>query len=406
MTKPAPAVASPAVREKDWVNIFFLSMTPIVGIFGTLAYVLARGVVWWEPALLLVSFAVVGIAITAGYHRCFSHKAYTAHPAVQAVYLFFGSWALQNSALHWSSDHRDHHRFVDREQDPYNIQRGFLWAHILWIFYKQPKDRTFDNAKDLLANRLVMLQHKVAGPLGVITGLGIPTLIGAAFWRPLGGLLWGGFLRIVIIHHTTFFVNSLAHIWGTRPFTEENSARDNWALALVTHGEGYHNFHHKFPSDFRNGIRWYQWDPGKWFIGALRGVGLARDLRVTPEALILRSRLQTAIGKSEARLEGAPATVRERATAQLEAARASLDGAMVRWNEMQSRRRELTVRRRELSAQRRADARHRRREELETLRGRMREARQAWRDQMAEAQFAFRVALRELKSVKAPGLLS
>lgn len=394
MRKPAPAAAA-APREKDWVNIFFLSMTPVVGVLGTLAYALVNGVVWWEPVLLAVTYTLVGLSITAGYHRCFSHKSYAAHPAVQAFYLFFGSWALQNSALHWSADHRNHHRFVDRDQDPYNIQRGFLWAHILWIFYKQPANRTFDNAKDLLANRLVMLQHRIAGPLGVIAGLGIPTLIGAAFGRPLGGLLWGGFLRIVVIHHTTFFVNSIAHLWGTRPYTEENSARDSWALALVTNGEGYHNFHHRFPSDFRNGIRWWQWDPTKWLIQGLRGVGLARDLRVTPEALVLRSRLTTAIGKSEARLEKAPATVRERATAQLEAARASLEAAMARWNEAQAHRRELT-------AQRRSERNARWREERAALRLRLREARIASRAHVAEARRAFREALRVLESAPEP----
>lgn len=392
MTQPAPAVPlKPITRDLDWVNIFFLSMTPVIGILGTLAYVMARGIVWWEPVLLLVSFTVVGLSVTAGYHRCFSHKAYDAHPVVQAIYLFFGSWALQNSALHWSADHRDHHRFVDREQDPYNIQRGFLWAHIVWIFYKQPKNRSFEQAKDLLANRLVMLQHKIAGPLGVIAGLGIPTLIGAAFGRPLGGLLWGGFLRIVVIHHTTFFVNSLAHLWGKRPFTEENSARDNWALAFVTNGEGYHNFHHKFPSDFRNGIRWWQWDPTKWLIGSLRAVGLAKDLRVTPAPLILKSRLQTAVGRSEARLEGASASVRERATAQLEAARAAMESALARWNEVQAHRRAIAV-------ERRAQRRLRRQVEIEALKTRLREARAASRENLAEARRAFHEAMRVLET--------
>jgi stearoyl-CoA desaturase (Delta-9 desaturase) len=230
--------------------------------------------------------------VTAGYHRCFAHKAYVCNPAIQAFYLFFGAMALQNSALKWSSDHRDHHRYVDRHWDPYNIQRGGLWAHILWLFYTEPPERTYDNVPDLHANRLVRWQFRFNGAIGIIAGLGIPTLIGALFGRPVGGLLWGGFLRIVLIHHTTFLVNSVAHLYGTQPYTQGNSGRDNAFLSLITNGEGYHNFHHKFPSDFRNGVRWYQWDPTKWLIKLLGFVGLARDLVRTPESVIEKTRLR------------------------------------------------------------------------------------------------------------------
>jgi stearoyl-CoA desaturase (delta-9 desaturase) len=250
--------------KKDWVNILFLSLTPVIGGLGTLLYAIRFGVAWWEPVLLVATFGLVSFSVTAGYHRCFAHRSYRAHPALQAFFLFFGSMALQNSVLKWGSDHRLHHRYVDRPWDPYNIRRGGLWAHILWLFYREPAARTYENVPDLQNNRLVMAQHRWARWVGIVGGLGIPTLVGAAFGRPIGGLLWGGFLRIVLIHHTTFLVNSAAHLWGSRPYTEESSGRDNALLALITNGEGYHNFHHRFPSDFRNGIRWYQWDPTKW----------------------------------------------------------------------------------------------------------------------------------------------
>jgi stearoyl-CoA desaturase (Delta-9 desaturase) len=278
--------------RRSWVNILFLSLTPVIGIVGTAAYAIAFGVRWWEPALFVVLFGLVSFSVTAGYHRCFAHKAYVCHPAVQVFYLFFGAMALQNSALKWSSDHRDHHRYVDRDWDPYGIQRGGLWAHILWLFYTEPPERTYDNVPDLQANRLVRWQFRFNGAIGIIAGLGIPTLIGAFFGRPVGGLLWGGFLRIALIHHTTFLVNSVAHLYGTRPYTEASSARDNALLSLVTNGEGYHNFHHKFPSDFRNGVRWYQWDPTKWLIELLGMTGLARDLKRTPESVIEKTRLR------------------------------------------------------------------------------------------------------------------
>ena len=149
--KPPELAKSMPERRKSWLNILFLSLTPVIGVLGTAAYAIAFGVRWWEPALFLVLFGLVSFSVTAGYHRCFAHKAYVCHPAVQAFYLFFGAMALQNSALKWSSDHRDHHRYVDKDWDPYNIKRGGLWAHILWLFYAEPAERTYDNVPDLQA---------------------------------------------------------------------------------------------------------------------------------------------------------------------------------------------------------------------------------------------------------------
>jgi stearoyl-CoA desaturase (delta-9 desaturase) len=303
---PAPPVERAVRLRKNWVNILFLSLTPVIGVAGTAVYALAYGVRWWEPALFLALYGLVGLSVTAGYHRCFAHKAYVSHPALQAFYLFFGAMALQNSALKWSSDHRDHHRYVDRDWDPYSIRRGGLWAHVLWLFYAEPTELDYDNVPDLKANRLVRWQFRLNNWIGLVAGLGIPTLVGALFGRPLGGLLWGGFLRIVVIHHTTFMVNSVAHLWGTRPYTEENSARDNGLLAFVTNGEGYHNFHHKFPSDYRNGVRWYQWDPTKWLIALLRFAGLARELRKTPGAVIEKSLLRMKRARDRRQLSRVP----------------------------------------------------------------------------------------------------
>ncbi len=300
-------------RERDWTNILFLLLSPVAGIAGTALYASRYGVAWWEPALCAVLFMTVGVAIGSGYHRCFSHRTYECHPAAEAVLLFFGAFALENSALRWSRDHRNHHRFVDTDGDPYNIQRGGLWAHILWVFYKEPKDANFENVPDLLANPRVMWQHRWYRALGVGLGLGLPTLVGAMFGRPLGGLLWGGFLRIVLVHHTTFCVNSVAHLWGSRPYSTENSARDNWFLAFFTHGEGFHNFHHRFPSDFRNGIRWYQWDPNKWCIRAMSLSGLARNLRVTPPPVIENAKLAVLAERADERLARTPAGGRRRA---------------------------------------------------------------------------------------------
>ena len=128
--------------KKNWLNILFLSLTPVIGVFGTAAYALVNGVRWWEPVLFLTLFSLVSFSVTAGYHRCFAHKAYVSHPFLQACYLFLGAMALQNSALKWASDHRDHHRYVDKDWDPYSIKRGGLFAHILWLFYAEPAERS------------------------------------------------------------------------------------------------------------------------------------------------------------------------------------------------------------------------------------------------------------------------
>ncbi len=338
-------------RQKDWVNILFLALTPVLGVFGTAAYAIAYGVRWWEPTLFFVLFGLVSFSVTAGYHRCFSHKAYSSHPALQAYYLFFGAMAMQNSALKWSADHRDHHRYVDKDWDPYSIKRGGLWAHVLWLFYREPEERTYENAPDLQSNRLVSWQYRWNNWIGIVAGLGLPTLVGALFGRPMGGLLWGGFLRIVVIHHTTFLVNSVAHLYGTRPYTEENSARDNGLLAFITNGEGYHNFHHKFPSDFRNGVRWYQWDPTKWFIQTLHFAGLARDLKATPKPVIEKSLLRMKISKAEARLPHVPEAVAASVRPRLQTAHDALDRAVVLWHEADAKRRELVERGRAASAE-------------------------------------------------------
>ena len=328
-----------ASQKKNWVRIAFFVLTPVIGVFGTAAYAIAFGVRWWQPALFLLLYAAIGVSVTAGYHRLFAHRSYECHPAIQAFYLFFGAMALQNSILAWASDHRTHHRYADRDWDPYNIRRGGWWAHIVWIFYDNPPDRRYDDVPDLLKNPLVRLQHRLSTAIGIVGGLGIPTAVGWAFGDPLGGLLWGGFLRLVVIHHTTFFVNSIAHLYGTRPYTEAISARDNAWVALVTNGEGYHNFHHRFPTDFRNGIRWYQWDPSKWWIRGLSAAGLARRLRRTPQLVIERSRLQTAMDRAESRLTGAPSDLRAAIRGRLDAAHASLGHARAHWNELQEQRR-------------------------------------------------------------------
>jgi stearoyl-CoA desaturase (delta-9 desaturase) len=320
--------------QKDWVNIAFLSLTPVIGIAGTAAWTATHGFHLWMPLLTIVLYFAVGFSICAGYHRFFAHKSYEASPPVQMFFAFFGAMAAENSILEWSAQHRVHHKYVDKDWDPYNIRRGIWWAHILWIFYRnEGNDPTYANSPDLKANPIVMWQHRWHKVILIAGGFGIPALIGAMFGDPIAGLLWGGFLRIVVIHHTTFFVNSLAHAIGKPSFNAEVSARDNWMVALLTLGEGYHSFHHRFPSDFRNGIRWYHWDPSKWLIRGFRYVGLASDLRKTPEPQIEHARIQAALRVVQPRIESAAGSLGEDLRRRAYAAMEHLETALTLWRQ-------------------------------------------------------------------------
>lgn len=325
--------------KKNWTSIIFLTLTPILGVGGTLAYALVNGVLWWQPVLFLISYALVGLSITVGYHRYFSHRAYETNPVIESILLFFGAWAFENSALKWSNDHRNHHRFVDTDKDPYNIKKGGWWAHIFWVFYEDPDGYDFTPSPDLTANPRVQWQHKYHALIAVLAGLGLPTLVGFLFGHPLAGLLWGGLLRVVVIHHTTFFVNSLAHLYGSRPYTDLETARDNFLVALVTNGEGYHNFHHKFPSDYRNGIRWYQFDPGKWIIQVMHRVGLVRNRLITPPAQIEKAKLTVASRRAEALLHHAPGEQGEAIRSRFARAHQAIERAGELWNEALAHRR-------------------------------------------------------------------
>jgi stearoyl-CoA desaturase (delta-9 desaturase) len=324
---------APMTAKKDWTNILFLTLTPIIGVVGTALYTWKVGFSPWMAVLFVVMYLLVGMSICAGYHRFFTHRSYDPHPVLQVLYAFFGAMAAQNSVLWWASSHRTHHKYVDMDWDPYNIKRGFWWAHIFWIFYKNPNAGNFDNSKDLLANPIVMWQNRWHKVILIMGGFGIPTLIGAAFGDPLAGLLWGGFLRLAVVHHTTFFVNSLAHHIGSRTYNPDESAADNWLVALVTLGEGYHSFHHRFPADFRNGLRWYHWDPAKWWIGTLHFLGLAKDLRTTSAPLIEQARLHAAKAKVEMHSQLLSEATREEIQARIDRARARIDQAIKLWRE-------------------------------------------------------------------------
>ena len=245
------------------------------------------------------------MSITAGYHRLWSHKAYDANVVIRFVYAIGGAFAIQNSALHWSSDHRVHHRHVDdNDHDPYSAKRGFWYSHIGWMLreYQAHRYHDYKNVRDLQRDPIVMWQHKYYLVLVLMTNFGIPLLFGLINGNVVGSLLLIGFMRLVISHHVTFFINSLAHMWGSQPYSDKNTAKDNPIVALLTYGEGYHNFHHAFQYDYRNAIKWWQFDPTKWWIKLLSWFGLASNLKKIPEEKIIRSIAAQQLNKTQCKL--------------------------------------------------------------------------------------------------------
>lgn len=284
--KPADASVSllpaqPEQAPRIWVTTILFAATGLAALtlvpwygftFGYSAGAwIAAGVLLWAN----------GLSITGGYHRLWSHKTYEAHWSLRLFYAIFGAMATQNSILVWASGHRVHHRHVDdADKDPYAATRGFWFSHIGWMLREYPSGKVdFSNVNDLKRDRIVMWQHNNYLAIVLATNIGIPVALGLLFNDVWGYFMLAGVLRLVVNHHVTFFINSLAHIWGSRPYTDENTARDNGFLAFLTYGEGYHNYHHIFQTDYRNGVRWYQWDPTKWLIAACSWVGLTWDLK-------------------------------------------------------------------------------------------------------------------------------
>jgi stearoyl-CoA desaturase (delta-9 desaturase) len=280
-------------KSLNWTNIVFFVATTLISFIFTPLYFLSHPFSWSILLFFVALFSISNLVITVGYHRYFSHRSYDAHPVLEFLMAIVGAGALQGSILVWGTDHRRHHRAVDTGDDPYNINQGFWHAHMGWMIFKEDSKYSGKFAPDLAKNKIIMFQHNHYVALATLMGFVTPALLGWAlgfgFW---GGLLIGGVLRIVLTQHSTFFINSLCHTIGRRPYSENISARDSLIMAFLTFGEGYHNYHHQFQIDYRNGIKWYHWDPSKWSIKLFALLGLASRLRKVGASEILKARLQ------------------------------------------------------------------------------------------------------------------
>jgi stearoyl-CoA desaturase (Delta-9 desaturase) len=314
-------------RPINWLNMVFILGTLLIALVATPWYLIKVGLGWPEATTFVVIWLLVGLSVTAGYHRLFSHKTYQAAWPVRLALLVFGAGALENSVLNWCADHRIHHAHVDHDRDPYNITKGFWWAHMGWIFFKnEPIPRSV--VRDLEEDPLVLWQDKYYALIGLSVAFGIPLIVGLLTGRVLGCFLIGGVARIVFSHHGTFFINSLCHMVGSRPYSQEHSARDSPIMAVLAFGEGYHNYHHSFPFDYRNGVKVWQFDPAKWMIWTFSRVGLVRDLRRAPEAAVLKAKVEVQFEHAKERLQQVVHDFREHHEARLQEAYASLQTAL------------------------------------------------------------------------------
>ena len=275
----------------NWLQTGILTIVPAFAFYGLCT------TSWTLPTLLtaVIMYFLTGLGITAGYHRLWSHRCYSAAWIVRLILILCGGAAFEGSCKWWSRNHRAHHRYNDTDKDPYAVHNGFWWAHVGWMIFKQDYHQCGKvDIQDLNADSMVRWQHKYYGPIALGVGIAFPTLLCGLLWGDFrGGFFFASMLRIFFVHHATFFVNSLAHYHGFSTYSDLQSAKDSWVTAVLTLGEGYHNYHHEFPSDYRNGIKFYHYDPTKWLIRSLSFLGLTYNLKQYSKEDAQKAQLQT-----------------------------------------------------------------------------------------------------------------
>ena len=250
------------------VTIFHLMCIPALFVFS-----------WKNFAVMLVGNWIVGsLGVGLGYHRLLTHRSFKAPKWLEYTLTIFGTMSVQDDAPKWVATHRIHHKFVETERDPHSTRPGFWWAHIEWILKGTAQDHNSDTLKryvpDLLKDKFHVFLAKYYYVVIILSGF---LLFAVGGWELV---LWGVFVRVVVGWHTTWFVNSLSHIFGKRPFETNDDSTNNWFVALLTFGEGWHNNHHAYPSSARHGLKWYQFDMNWITISIFKRLGWAENIRV------------------------------------------------------------------------------------------------------------------------------
>ena len=266
-------------RVADVPTTVLFALVTLTTLVAVPLYGVVYGYTLLDWAMFGILYVVSGLGITVGYHRLAAHGSFQCPDWVKVAVLVAGGWAMENSALKWAANHARHHARVDQEEDPYNARKGFWHSHCGWILLRDPH-YTEKYAPWLRKDRVVMWQHRWYVPI-VLSGLALPFLVGYLAGGPsraAGCFLLAGVARVFLVLNSTFCINSVCHLWGRQPYSTSNSSRDNWWVSLLTFGEGYHNYHHAFPRDYRNGSKWYNVDPSKWVIYSLALLGFSRNL--------------------------------------------------------------------------------------------------------------------------------
>ncbi|KAF2144775.1 uncharacterized protein K452DRAFT_266873 [Aplosporella prunicola CBS 121167] len=277
-------------KHVNWLNVFLTVLIPLSGCIAAFYVPLC----WKTAVWAFIYYFFTGLSITAGYHRLWSHTSYSATLPLRIFLAAFGAGAIEGSIRWWSRDHRAHHRYTDTEKDPYSVKKGLWYSHMGWILMKQnPKRIGRTDISDLNDDVIVVFQHRHYVKCALFMGVFFPAVVSGLVWNDwAGGIVYAGILRVFFVQQATFCINSMAHWIGEQPFDDRNSPRDHVLTAFATLGEGYHNFHHEFPSDYRNAIEWYQYDPTKWCIWLWKQLGLASDLKQFRANEIEKGRLQ------------------------------------------------------------------------------------------------------------------
>jgi len=253
---------------------------------------------WTDIAILTVGYLLTGIGITVGFHRLLTHRSFKTYGGIRYALAALGSMAVEGPVLAWVSDHRKHHQFSDREGDPHSphlaegarpvaVLKGLFHAHVGWLFVEEGRANTHRYAPDLMADRGMRIVDRTF-PWLVVVSLIVPFgagyLLSGSLWGGFTGLLWGGFVRIFLLHHVTFSINSICHLWGTRRFRCDDESRNVFWLSILSFGEAWHHNHHAFPTSAFHGLKRWEVDPGGLFIVTLERFGLAWNVvRITPE---------------------------------------------------------------------------------------------------------------------------
>ena len=271
---------------------FCAVIIPFAGLLAAVILLWGVALDWTHLLVFFVMYFATGLGVTIGFHRYFTHQSFKTSRAMQFILGVLGSMAMQGPVLEWVATHRQHHQHSDEDHDPHTphghgdsvlgVLRGMWHAHMGWLF--APQSRELGRyVKDLKRDPMVRFVSRMF-PVWVMLGLLIPAVLGLVLtgtWMgALLGFIWGGLVRIFIVHHITWSVNSVCHIWGSQPFRTHDESRDNAIVGMLALGEGWHNSHHAFPTSARHGLGWWKIDVSYLVIRAMGLVGLASEIRV------------------------------------------------------------------------------------------------------------------------------